>query len=134
MVTRQAMRNKHTCQICGQPFSRYWNMERHMMRKHDSRHQVLSKWLMNHQIRYKAQKTDYNSPYLNQQNSSAGSDLPIQTELPFDQENPSWLKRLRRLAEIRSLMRELTPTLASQPSNNPFLRFVDKIEPVSAAT
>jgi hypothetical protein len=99
------------------------------MRKHDSRHQVLSKWLMNHQIRYKAQKTDYNSPYLNQQNSSAGSDLPIQTELPFDQENPSWLKRLRRLAEIRSLMRELTPTLASQPSNNPFLRFVDKSNP-----
>jgi hypothetical protein len=55
--------------------------------------------------------------------------LPIQTELKFELENPSWLKWLRRLAEINSLMRELTPTLASQPSNNSFLRFVDKSNP-----
>jgi hypothetical protein len=84
---------------------------------------------MNYQVRYKAQKTDCNSPYLDQQTSSAGSDLPIQTAFTFEQENPSWLKRLLRLAEIKSLMRELTPTLASPPSNNSILRFVDKLNP-----
>jgi hypothetical protein len=101
-------------------------MERHMIRKHGFRQRALSNWDMNHQIKYKAQKFDYNSSYLDQRNSSPGFDLPMQTALTIEQENPSWLRRLRRLVEISSLLRELIPTLALQPFNNPFLRFVDK--------
>jgi hypothetical protein len=101
-------------------------MERHIIKKHGSRQRVFSNWHMNHQFKYKAQKLDYNSSYLDKQNSSPGFDMPMQTALTFEEENPSWLRRLRRLVEIRSLLRELIPTLALQPSNNPFLRFVDK--------
>lgn len=81
---------------------------------------------MNHQFRYKARKSGYNYSCLDQQNSSTGFDWPTQGALTFEQENPSWLKWLRRLAEISTLMKELRPTLASQSSVNPSLRFVDK--------
>ena len=97
-----------------------------MIRKHDSRQRVFPNCVMNHQIRYKAQKSDYNNSYLDRQNSSTGFDWPTQAALTFEQENPLWLKRLRRLVEVSSLLKEFMPTLASQPSINPFLRFVDK--------
>jgi hypothetical protein len=81
---------------------------------------------MNHQIRYKAQKSNYNNSYLDRLNSFSGVDWPIQDALTFEQENPLWLKWLRRLAELSSLLKELRPTQASQPSISPSLKFVDK--------
>ena len=121
MATRTAMRNKHTCQICGQPFSRYWNMERHMVRKHYPRQRVFSNCVMNHQIRHKVQKSGYYNSYLDLHNSSTGFNWPLQGALTFEQENPSWLGWLRKLAEISSLLKEIMPTLASQSSINPFI-------------
>ena len=97
-----------------------------MIRIHDSRQRVFSNFVMNHQFRYKAQKSGYNNSYLDRQNSFTGFDWPKQDALTFESENPLWLNWLRRLAEISSLVKELRPTLASQPSINPFLRFVDK--------
>lgn len=101
-------------------------MGRHMLRKHDTRRLVFSNCVMNHQFRYKAQKSAYNNSHLDLQNSFPGFDWPAQPALTFEQDSPSWLKRLRRLAEISSLLKDLRPTLASQPSISPSLRFDDK--------
>lgn len=97
-----------------------------MIRKHYPRQRVFSNCVMNHQIRHKAQKSGYYNSYLDLQNSSTGFNWPIQGALTFEQENPLWLEWLRKLAEISSLLKEIMPTLASQSSINPFIRFVDK--------
>ena len=97
-----------------------------MIRIHDSRQRVFSNFVMNLQFRYKAQKSGYNNSYLDRQNSFTGVDWPKQDALTFEQGNPLWLNWLRRLAEISSLVKELRPTLASQPSISPSLRVVDK--------
>jgi hypothetical protein len=93
-----------------------------MIRIHNSRQRVFSNFVMNHQFRYKAQKSGYNNSYLDRQNSFTGFDWPKRDALTFEQENPLWLNWLRRLADISSIVKELRPTLASQPS----IRFVDK--------
>ncbi len=102
-----------------------------MVRKHYPRQRVFSNCVMNHQNRHKAQKSDYYNSYLDLHNSSTGFNWPIQGALTFEQENPSWLEWLRKLAEISSLLKEIMPTLASQSSINPFIRFVE-IEHVSS--
>jgi hypothetical protein len=126
------MRNKHSCHICGEPFSRRWNLERHIKRRHPS---DLGSLLFpfqdtNHQVskfpKFKSHTPNYYSSYSNSNSSSnifprssliEDSSIYEQTNTqrhistPFD----SYLVMLRKTVEFKKLMQELSSTSIRQP-------------------
>ncbi len=121
------MRNKYNCQMCGEPFTRRWNMERHIGRKHPSDFQSMAFPFhnMNNKVSkfstFKSHNPNYNFP----NSSNNFSQPPIQGGPIYEQtnsirtvDNPidSWLQKLRPLVEIKRLMEELSFRPMQQPS------------------
>ena len=83
------------------------------MRMHEARQRFFSNTTTNrHQARFKAQKFDYHNLPFGLQNSIRGFKWPIPDAFSSEQNNPSWLERLRRMAEVSRLLKELVPTSA----------------------
>ena len=108
------MRYRHKCETCGVSFSRRWNMERHLMRKHDAQQSYFSNSIASHEhAGFKAQKIDYHNWSSGLQKFIRGFNWPILDVKAFEQKDSSWLDRLRRMAEVSRLLKELVPTSAS---------------------
>ena len=105
------MRDKYNCQFCGEPFSRHWNMERHMIRKHNAPQGLLPIFpnsSKGRQVRFNVQRSDYHHPFSDLQNPNKAFSWPFSSVQEASEPNcPSWLKRLRRLAEISKLTTEI---------------------------
>ena len=81
------------------------------MRIHEARPRFFSNTTTNsHQARFKAQKFNYLNWPFGLQNSTRGFKSPMLDAFSSEQNNPSWLERLRRMAEVSRLLKELMPT------------------------
>jgi hypothetical protein len=131
------MRNKHSCQICGEPFSRRWNLERHIKRRHpsDLRSLLFPFQDTNHpetkSPKFKSHTPNYYSSYSNSHNSSnifprssliEDSSIYEQTNTLRHINNPfhSCLVMLRKTVEIKKLIQELSSTSIRQPQLFPY--------------
>jgi arginyl-tRNA--protein-N-Asp/Glu arginylyltransferase len=111
-VTPRSIRNKHNCQICGEPFSRRWNMERHKERRHPSDFRSLPSAFQDTNYRvskystFKSHSPNYHNAYSNFHNSSytfhrspflEDSSMHEQTNVLRTVNDPldSWLQNLR---------------------------------------
>jgi hypothetical protein len=101
-------------------------MERHLMRMHEARQRFFSNTTTNRQqARFKAQKFVYHSWPFGLQNSLRDFKWPIPDAFSSEQKNPTWLERLRRMAEVSRLLKELTPTPTSAFSINRLNGLID---------
>jgi hypothetical protein len=108
------MRYRHKCETCGVSFSRRWNMERHLMRKHDAQQSYFLNSIASHEhAGFKAQKIDYHNWSSGLQKFIRGFNWPILDVKASEQKDSSWLDRLRRMTEVSRLLKELVPTSAS---------------------
>ena len=96
------------------------------MRIHEARPRFFSNTTTNsNQARFKAQKFNYLNWPFGLQNSTRGFKSPMLDAFSSEQNNPSWLERLRRMAEVSRLLKELTPTSTSTSSINPLNGLID---------
>jgi hypothetical protein len=127
------MRNAYSCHICGEPFSRLWNMGRHIKRKHRSdlrsisfafqgmnRVSKFSKF-RSHNSNYYSSYSNFRNPSVIFSRSSFLDDGSIYEQNdaeryanrdPFD----SWLEKLRK-----SEVKRLTEELSLKPMHRPYL-------------
>lgn len=125
------MRDKYNCQFCGEPFSRHWNMERHMIRKHNAPQRLLPIFpnsSKGRQVRFNVQRSDYHHPFSDLQNPNKAFSWPFSSVQEASEPNcPSWLKWLRMLAEISKLTTEMTQNRVLQSAVTPLKTSVNKI-------
>jgi hypothetical protein len=133
------MRNKYRCQICGEPFSRRWNMERHIKRSHHSDPELRSVFSSFHNTNdqvskfstFKSHNPGYYSPYSSVHNYSRifhrspfpeNSSIIEQTNRlgTFNDLLDTWLQKLRKWAEIKRLTEELSPEQKQKPYFYPY--------------
>jgi hypothetical protein len=128
------MRNKYNCQICGEPFTRHWNMERHIGRKHPSDFQSMAFPFHNKGSKFSTFKSHnhnyYNVNYNFPKSSSNFLQPPIQEDGPIykqtnsmrtiDDPLDSCLQKLRPWVKIKRLMEELSFRPMQQPSFFPY--------------
>jgi hypothetical protein len=129
------MRDKHNCQICNEIFSRHWNMERHLRRKHYLDPQSLL-FPFQYEI-YQAPKFNTGSPkyfrsspifhdspdffsgrsaYLQYCSAYSKNSFPSNPHNAFD--GP--LEILRKAVEFNKLRQELSSTMIQQPYHMAF--------------
>ena len=102
------MRKKHYCHLCGKPFSRRWNKERHVISVHQSN--PLSPSLAfqdgNYEVpRFKSHTSNYYSRYSNFPSPQ------LQRKNPLDLS----LEILRKISEFKRLKEDLLFTPTRQP-------------------
>lgn len=104
-----AMRNKHRCHLCSEVFSRRWNMERHIEKKHHSN--LKSLFVPFRHMKDEVSKFGSLNPNYNRSTSDIYNSSEIWSALPYLQdksayeqnEDPfdAWLKMLRKMVEFR---------------------------------
>jgi hypothetical protein len=131
------MRIKYRCQTCGEPFTRHWNMERHIKRRHTSGFQPLAFPFhnMNDQVSKFSNFKSHNPNYYN-----ANHNFPYSSNIfprsPFQEDSSiyeqsnlfgtindphdSWLQNLRRWVEIKRLIEDLHFRPMQQPYLFPY--------------
>jgi hypothetical protein len=131
------MRIKYRCQTCGEPFTRHWNMERHIKRMHPSGFQppAFPFHNMNDQVskfsNFKSHSPNYyNSNHKFPYSSNIFPRSPFQEDSSiYEQPNSprtandpldSCLQKLRRWAKIKRLKEELSFRPMQQPYLSPY--------------
>jgi hypothetical protein len=125
------MRDKHNCRFCGEPFSRRWNMERYIIRKHNAPpgpSSIFPNSSKGRQVRYNAQRSDYHHPFPDLEDSNKASSWPPSSVLEASEPNcPSWIRRLRRWAEVSKLTAEIKQNRVLQSAADPLKTSDNKI-------
>jgi hypothetical protein len=118
------MRDKYNCQFCEEPFSRRWNMERHIIRKHNAAQSLLPIFpnsSKGRQLRFNVQRSSYHHPSFDLLYSSNSFSWPSSfIQDASEPKCPTWLERLRRLAEISKLTTEIAQNRVLQSPISPF--------------
>lgn len=102
------LRKKHYCHLCGKPFSRRWNKERHITSVHQSNPLSPSFGIQdgNYEVsKFKSHTSNYYSRYSNFHSPQ------LQRKNPLD---PS-LEILRKISEFKRLKEDLLSTPTRQP-------------------
>jgi hypothetical protein len=124
------MRDKHNCPFCGEPFSRQWNMERHIIRKHNAQGflPIFPNSSKGCQVRFNVQRSDYHHPFSDLEDINKAFSWPIPSvQEPSEPNCPSWVQRFRQFAEISKLTKEITQNQVLQSAINPLKTSVNKI-------
>jgi hypothetical protein len=125
------MRDIHNCPSCGEPFSRQWNMERHIIRKHNTSQGpslVFSNTSKSRQVKFNVQRSGYHHPFPDLEDINKASSWPIPSvQEPSEPKCPSWVQRFRQFAEISKLTKEITQNQVLQSAINPLKTSVNKI-------
>ncbi|MGH9976310.1 MAG: hypothetical protein ACRD8Z_10810 [Nitrososphaeraceae archaeon] len=106
-------------------------MERHIIRIHHAPQgflPILPNSSKGRQARFNVQRSDYDHPFFDLQDSSKAFSWPFSPVQEASEPNcPSWLERFRRLAEISKLATEVTQNRVLQSAVNPLKTSVNKI-------